>query len=107
MLTLNDKLIALADLRGCSSILQSPLLGFKLQAWPLVQKAFETHIDSLKRVNGGSSEVEGGALKAFSSGWGMGGMMRAALDATGAGGLGLGADELKEEHVKIVSNLCI
>lgn len=104
MLTLNDSLLQLANLRGCSSVLQSPLLGFKLEAWPIVQKSFEAHIESLKRINGASHSDSGGGIFGTSS-WGMGGMMRAALDVTGSSGVGggLSGNDLKENHVKMVS----
>ncbi len=50
MVTLNESLMAAAEARGVSSVLQGPLLQFKIAAFPLIQAAFEEHAQSLRRL---------------------------------------------------------
>ncbi|KDN38262.1 hypothetical protein K437DRAFT_270609 [Tilletiaria anomala UBC 951] len=81
MVKLNEALMAAATARGAASVLQGPLLTFKINAWPLIQRSFDEHIGSLRKmmtnygistagrshIGGGSSNISGGGSSTGSS----------------------------------------
>jgi len=85
MIRLNTSLLSLASSRGAGRVLQPTLMAFKMQAYPLLQKAFGAELDSLKRLADGGAPGEAAGLAA-----GLGGFVRA---ATGGGWSGKEARE--------------
>lgn len=63
MVQLNERMLEEIETRGCTSVLQSELMAFKLKAWPMIQRQFDDVIDSIKKLNSGQvgSATPGGA----------------------------------------------
>ncbi|CAO1619158.1 unnamed protein product [Parajaminaea phylloscopi] len=55
MIRLVDQLLQLAEQRGADSVLTTPLLQFKMEAWPLAQRKFSDEIDAITRLAGTNS----------------------------------------------------
>ena len=102
MVKLNEALMAAASVRGATNVLQAPLLGFKIEAWPLIQRAFDEHILSLRKLmsnygisTAGRPSIAGSASSSSGAGaavaavagltsWaGLTGLVNAAANATG------------------------
>lgn len=95
MIRLNDALLATASQRGAGRVLQPTLQAFKMQAYPLLQRAFGEHVDSVKRLADGEAPSAAGAAE---SAFGLGGLGSLVRAATG----GASPKEL-DAHLKTVS----
>ncbi|SPO38393.1 related to VPS52 - component of the Golgi-associated retrograde protein complex [Pseudozyma flocculosa] len=99
MLRLNETLLKLVESRGCSTpLVESALMGFKIQAFPILKRQFDEQIEALRRFNAGSGGGGGGADAGGGGGAGlMKGMFRVVASAGGgaasADATGTGRDE--------------
>lgn len=82
MARLTETLLSEAEARGVAEAVQGPLLAFKIQAWPLVNKSFDNHVASLAKVRSllGLPEKDQDTSSSSISTWGFGlaGWMNAA-----------------------------
>ncbi|KAN0063414.1 Vacuolar protein sorting-associated protein 52 [Thecaphora frezii] len=110
MLRLNDVLLSVVGRRGCSTpLLESTLMGFKIQAFPLLKKQFDEQIEAVRKLHGGNAGAGAGG-GGGGSGQGkaseapagldmMKGMFRAAVGGGSASAQGAG----KVEVVRMVA----
>lgn len=84
MVKLNDAVEAAAVSRGCSSVLLPVVMGFKMQAWPAVQRQFDECIQGVKKLAEGSASSSSAASAGLSSLWGGSGSAGAATNSGGA-----------------------
>ncbi|PWN46639.1 hypothetical protein IE53DRAFT_391189, partial [Violaceomyces palustris] len=106
MIRLNDGLMRVIALRGCSMpLVESVLMAFKMQAWPILKRTLDDQVEAVKRLGGGS-----GPVPASSEGLDMmKGMFRAAVNAAsgiqgggGGGGGGGGFAHVKDSTIETV-----
>ncbi|EPQ26611.1 uncharacterized protein PFL1_05932 [Pseudozyma flocculosa PF-1] len=105
MLRLNETLLKLVESRGCSTpLVESALMGFKIQAFPILKRQFDEQIEALRRFNAGSGGGGGGADAGGGGGAGlMKGMFRVVASAGGGAASADATGTGRDEGVKMVA----
>lgn len=102
MVKLNERMLEEVRVRGSTSVLESALISFKLNAWPVVQRQLNDAIESVRRLHGGKgsgrSAASGGTAGILG---GLGGFFGGA-SASGATSGGSSLSTISDDSIRLI-----